>query len=82
MLAAERDRGFLKQQRKHREYEAELMKDVPGWEVGTWFGQHAFRAQDDEGKELLRQQRFEDYYIFAKPSHYRSEKYYREMKVL
>lgn len=33
MLLAERDREYLKQLRKNRDAEAELMKDVPGWEV-------------------------------------------------
>lgn len=33
MLLAERDREFLKQLRRNRDAEAELMKDVPGWEV-------------------------------------------------
>lgn len=34
MLLAERDREFLKQLRRNRDAEAELMRDVPGWEVG------------------------------------------------
>lgn len=33
MLLAERDREYLKQLRRNRDAEAELMKDVPGWEV-------------------------------------------------
>ena len=37
-LLAERDRTLLKQMRKNRDYEAELMKDVEGWEVGTLYG--------------------------------------------
>ena len=38
MLQAERDRQFLKRLVKNREWETELMKDVPGWEVGTYWG--------------------------------------------
>lgn len=34
MLLAERDRAYMKQLRINRDAEAELMKDVPGWEVG------------------------------------------------
>lgn len=34
MLLAERDREYLKQLRRNRDAEAELMRDVPGWEVG------------------------------------------------
>ncbi|XP_034256894.1 NADH dehydrogenase [ubiquinone] 1 alpha subcomplex subunit 13 [Thrips palmi] len=37
-LLAERDRQLLLQMRKNRDAEAELMKDVEGWEVGTLFG--------------------------------------------
>ena len=47
-MLAERDRAFLKQLRLNREYEAELMKDVPGWEVGTWFGQKVFATEPDD----------------------------------
>lgn len=32
-LLAERDREYLKQLRRNRDAEAELMRDVPGWEV-------------------------------------------------
>nr|CUU98764.1 hypothetical transcript [Hymenolepis microstoma] len=35
-LLAEQQRMYLKQLIKNREYETELMKDVPGWEVGHW----------------------------------------------
>ncbi|VDN97047.1 unnamed protein product [Rodentolepis nana] len=35
-LLAEQQRMYLKQLVKNREYETELMKDVPGWEVGHW----------------------------------------------
>ncbi|KAK3916327.1 NADH dehydrogenase [ubiquinone] 1 alpha subcomplex subunit 13 [Frankliniella fusca] len=37
-LLAERDRQVLKQMRKNRDAEENLMKDVPGWEVGTLYG--------------------------------------------
>lgn len=37
MLLAERDREFLKQIRRNREAEVELMRDVPGWEVTVYF---------------------------------------------
>lgn len=33
MLLAERDRAYLKQLRKNRDAETELMKNVPGWQV-------------------------------------------------
>lgn len=37
MLLAERDREYLKQLRRNRDAEAELMKNVPGWEVWKIF---------------------------------------------
>lgn len=35
-LLAERERLYLKQIRRNRDYEASLMADVPGWKVGHW----------------------------------------------
>ncbi|XP_037040034.1 NADH dehydrogenase [ubiquinone] 1 alpha subcomplex subunit 13 [Bradysia coprophila] len=44
MLQAERDREYLKQLRRNRDEEAELMKDVEGWKVGTWFGEPIYKT--------------------------------------
>ncbi|XP_067133072.1 NADH dehydrogenase [ubiquinone] 1 alpha subcomplex subunit 13 [Centruroides vittatus] len=44
LLLAERDRMYLKQLRKNREEEAELMKDVPGWKVGTYYGEPLYKT--------------------------------------
>lgn len=44
LLFAERDREFLKQLRINRDEEAKLMKNVPGWEVGTWYGEPIFKT--------------------------------------
>lgn len=44
LLLAERDRLYLKQLKKNREEERELMKNVPGWEVGTYFGEPVYRT--------------------------------------
>ncbi|XP_063972817.1 NADH dehydrogenase [ubiquinone] 1 alpha subcomplex subunit 13 isoform X2 [Diachasmimorpha longicaudata] len=46
LLLAERDRAFLKQMRANREEERELMKDYPGWVVGTYFGEPIFEGGD------------------------------------
>ncbi|VVC98484.1 NADH dehydrogenase [ubiquinone] 1 alpha subcomplex subunit 13 [Leptidea sinapis] len=43
MLVAERDREYLKQLRRNRDAEAELMRDVPGWVVGTWYGERVYK---------------------------------------
>ncbi|PPD99463.1 hypothetical protein GOBAR_DD03509 [Gossypium barbadense] len=34
VLQAEEDERFVKEWKKYLEYEAEVMKDVPGWKVG------------------------------------------------
>lgn len=44
LLFAERDREFLKQLRRNRDEETKLMKDVPGWVVGTWYGEPVFKT--------------------------------------
>lgn len=45
LLVAERDREYLKQVRRNRDAEAELMKNVPGWVVGTYFGEPIYKTK-------------------------------------
>ena len=47
-LVAERDRRWLSVMRKNREMEEEVMKDVPGWKVGTWYGEPVFYTLEDD----------------------------------
>ncbi|CAG7719131.1 unnamed protein product [Allacma fusca] len=47
MLQAEKDRAYLKVIRKNRDLETELMKDVPGWEVGTYYGDKIYWTRPD-----------------------------------
>jgi hypothetical protein len=42
---AETDRIYLKHLRALRDEERELMKDVPGWQVGTLFGEPIYHKQ-------------------------------------
>lgn len=44
LVEAESDRLLLWQMRRNREEENELMKDVPGWVTGTWFGEPLFKT--------------------------------------
>ena len=44
LMAAESDRLQLWQMRRNRDEENELMKDVPGWVTGTWFGEPLFKT--------------------------------------
>ena len=44
LLYAERDRALMKQMRLVRDEEADLMKNIPGWEVGTFFGEPVYHT--------------------------------------
>lgn len=48
LLIAERDREYLKQVRRNRDEEARLMKDVPGWKVGTYYGEPIFKTVEGD----------------------------------
>lgn len=43
-LVAEQERKFLQYLRTLREEERELMKDVPGWKLGTLYGEPVFKT--------------------------------------
>lgn len=63
MLLAERDRAYLKQLRKNRDAEAELMKDVPGWEVGTYYGEKVYKLLPPD---TLVEPIFHEYYAHSR----------------
>ncbi|KAI5651537.1 GRIM-19 protein domain-containing protein [Phthorimaea operculella] len=65
MLLAERDREYLKQIRRNRDAEAELMKDVPGWEVGTYYGERVYK---NIPADTLVEPIFHEYYAHTEPS--------------
>ncbi|GAB0092628.1 NADH dehydrogenase [Sergentomyia squamirostris] len=48
LLRAERDREYLKQLRRNRDEEADLMSKVKGWEVGTWYGEPVFKTLPED----------------------------------
>ena len=50
LLQAESDRLLLWQMRRNRDEENELMKDVPGWVTGTWFGEPIFKTNPNLDK--------------------------------
>ncbi|KAL1387524.1 hypothetical protein pipiens_012718, partial [Culex pipiens pipiens] len=62
LLLAERDREYLKQLRRNRDEEAALMKDVKGWEVGTWYGEPVFKTLP---KDKLVDPTFEEFYVHS-----------------
>ncbi|KAH7727607.1 Protein C34B2.8 [Aphelenchoides avenae] len=47
-LTAERDRMFLKILNKNRDMESEVMKNVPGWKTGTWYGEPVYFTLGDK----------------------------------
>lgn len=65
MLLAERDRAFLKQLRINREEERELMKNVPGWKVGTLYGEPLLIGGDPN---KLIEPKIQEYYVHSKYS--------------
>ncbi|XP_033226324.1 NADH dehydrogenase [ubiquinone] 1 alpha subcomplex subunit 13 [Belonocnema kinseyi] len=62
MLLAERDRAFLKQLRKNRDEERELMKNDPEWEVGTYYGEPIYITRP---AEEFREPTFQEFYAHA-----------------
>ncbi len=48
LMLAEREREYLKQCRRNRDAEEKLMKDVEGWEVGTWYGHPIYKTRGDK----------------------------------
>jgi len=47
-LTAERDRYWLKLLKKNRDLENGLMKNVPGWKTGTWYGEPVYFTLGDK----------------------------------
>jgi hypothetical protein len=64
VILAEQDRMVLRQYRANIDEEKKLMSDVPGWEVGTWFGEKVFKSRTyfPDRPHVL------DYYGLARPS--------------
>ncbi|KAG8257092.1 GRIM-19 protein [Homalodisca vitripennis] len=60
LLLAERDRAFLKQLRVNRDREAELMKNVEGWETGTLYGEPIYKTVSED---TLIEPRLREWYI-------------------
>ncbi|XP_014089689.3 NADH dehydrogenase [ubiquinone] 1 alpha subcomplex subunit 13 [Bactrocera oleae] len=59
LLIAERDREYLKQLRRNRDEEAKLMANVPGWKVGTWYGEPVYKTLP---KDTLITPMFKEFY--------------------
>lgn len=66
IVLAERDRLYLKQLRRNRDEEAKLMANVPGWEVGTWYGEPVYKTLPKDG---WVDPQYDEFYIHAHPKH-------------
>ncbi len=64
LLAAETDRLLLWQIRRNRDEENALMKNVPGWKTGTWFGEPVFKTNANFDKWVWP--RFQDIYAHTR----------------
>lgn len=60
ILLAERDRSYLKQLRRNRDEETDLMKNIQDWKVGTWYGERIFKTIP---AEHLVDPQFKEFYI-------------------
>lgn len=72
LLLAERDRLYLKQLRRNRDDEAKLMANVPGWVVGTWFGEPIYKTVP---KDTLIDPPMREFYIHTEKKHYKDRSY-------
>lgn len=63
MLLAEKDREYLKQLRRNRDEERELMKNVEGWKVGTLYGEPIYHLTKED--DPLYRPMFTEYYVHA-----------------
>lgn len=62
LVIAEKDRSLLKNLRKMREEETELMKNVEGWETGTLYGEKIYNTLPENEFKLPYVQ---EYYAHA-----------------
>nr|CAH7756828.1 unnamed protein product [Callosobruchus chinensis] len=62
MLLAERDRAYLKQLRRNRDEETDLMKNVEGWKTGTWYGEPIYHTKDPDS---LVEPVYAEYYVHS-----------------
>ncbi|XP_046739487.1 NADH dehydrogenase [ubiquinone] 1 alpha subcomplex subunit 13 [Diprion similis] len=67
ILLAERDREYLKQLRRNRDTETELMKNVKNWETGTYYGEPIYKTA--KSGKLIEPEAIE-YYAFAPEQDY------------
>jgi len=62
LISAEKDRAYLKQLRKNRDEEERLMANVPGWVVGTLFGEEIYKSRP---KDEWHDVKINEYYAHA-----------------
>merc|ERR1712001_485730 len=75
MLLAERDRAFVKRLKENRDFEEHLIKDVKGWEVGTYFGVPLYKDPSVNKYPLLP---WLEFYVHCRPYPIQAEVRHRE----
>ncbi|KAJ8304075.1 hypothetical protein KUTeg_017658 [Tegillarca granosa] len=63
LVKAEQDRLHLLQVRKNRDAEAELMKNIPDWKVGTYYGKPIYHNAPENHKAYSP----DEYYVHSDP---------------
>lgn len=66
IVMAERDRLYLKELRRNRDEEAKLMENVPGWKVGTWYGEPIYKTLP---KNAWVDPHYYEFYVHCDPKH-------------
>merc|ERR1711874_81684 len=74
LMLAERDRIFIKQLKQNRDYEEKLMKDVKGWEVGTYYGIPLYNDVKNQYPIVP----WQEYYTHSRPGGVNAEMRHRE----
>lgn len=67
---------YLKQLRRNRDEEAKLMANVPGWEVGTWYGEPVYKLLP---KDTLVDPHFKEFYAHTDYKHLSRRYHLRQM---
>lgn len=77
VLIAERDRLYLKNLRRNRDNEAKLMADVPGWVVGTWYGEPIYTTRP---KTEWINPIMEEFYVHADEKYFWDRAHFHQWK--
>ncbi|XP_059486362.1 NADH dehydrogenase [ubiquinone] 1 alpha subcomplex subunit 13 [Neocloeon triangulifer] len=75
LLLAEKDREMLRQLRRNRDEETILMANVPGWEVGTYYGEKVYTTIPED---TWRDPFAREYYAHASERDFRKRAHFTD----